>query len=159
MDWSIHRGVRSWHWMLTSSRCESIADFCIYTSSVGGDVFHIGVYSTGKHNNDIKRAKEELSSKFDMRSSATSLEWLWTTRTDLDGTASVCVKNFNVDNYKPVRTPVADSSKLVKTADEEVRALLISSGKLDVYTRPDIVYTVNTLAKFSNNQLSSTGWQ
>ena len=151
---------------------QSIADPCIYTSSAGGQVFHIGVYVddivlAGANEDDIKRVKNELSSKFDIKDLGKLKYFLRMTviQNKEQGLAwmgqptyvKTLLEKFDMGDCKPVWTLVDVSSKLVKATDDEVsvdqplyQSAVGSLMYLSVCSRPDIAYAVNTLAKFSS---------
>ena len=149
---------------------QSTADPCIYTS-VNGDVCHIGVYVDdivigGESTAKIEKIKRELNSKFDVKDLGKLTYFLgMKVEQDLEehqtwigqpAFIERLLKEFKMDESKPVVTPADPSQKLLQTSDDEecvdqqqYQSLVGSLLYLSVCTRPDITFAVSTLAKFS----------
>ena len=169
-----------------SSRCWNVAlesqlrkmgftqskfDPCIYMS-VGENTFYMSVYVddmilAGKDEAKMKSIKEELSSRFDIKDLGKLSYFLgmsiiqnkeenkiWMGQPMY--TEKILTK-MDMDNCKPVKTPVDPGNRLVKaTEDKDVldqqsyQSLVGSLVYLATCTRPDIAYAVGTLARFGS---------
>ena len=136
-------------------------------------MFFIGVYVdniilVGKDEKRIEEIKYALSQKFDIKDMEKlhhflgmkilqdeSSERIWIGQ---PAYISKILQKFGMQDCKPVSTPVDPRAKVMKSSNSEdcldqqcyqsaIGALL----HLSVSTRPDITYTVSTLAKFSLN--------
>ena len=158
---------------------QSTSDPCIYVDA-GGDTFFIGVYVddivlAGRTYERITEAKETLSQKFDIKDMGKlhyflGMQVLQDKKTGNTWvgqpayTEKLLVK-CGMHNCKPVGTPADPSQKLVKAVDgeesinqQQFQSLLGCLMYLSVSTRPDITFSISTLAKFTSNpnQLAST---
>ena len=150
---------------------QSKSDPCIYTSG-GGDTFYIGVYVddlivAGKDKEQMKRVKEELSSKFDIkdlgklsyflgmsivRNQEKKMTWM-----GQPTYAQTLLAKMGMSDCKPAKTPVDSGHRLTKATDDEVaidqpsyQSVVGSLMYLATCTRPDIAYAVGVLARFSS---------
>ena len=150
---------------------QSMSDPCIYMSG-GEDTFYIGVYVddmilAGKDETEMKRVKEELSSKFDIKDLGKLSYFLGMSiiqnqeeKKTWMGQPTYTEKllsKMGMSDCKPVSTPVNPRNHLVKAAENEeavdqqsYQSLAGSLMYLATCTRPDIAYAVGTLARFSS---------
>ena len=152
--------------------CQSESDPCIHADA-GGDMFFIGVYVddiilVGKDEKRIEEIKYALSQKFDVKDMGKlhhflgmkilqdeSSERIWIGQ---PAYISKILQKFGMQDCKPVSTPVDPGVKLTKSSNSEdcldqqrYQSAVGALHYLSVSTRPDITYTVSTLAKFSSN--------
>ena len=151
---------------------QSTSDPCIYVDA-GGDTFFIGVYVddivlAGRTYERITEVKETLSQKFDIKDMGKlhyflGMQVLQDKKTGNTWvgqpayTEKLLVK-CSMHNCKPVGTPADPSQKLVKAVDgeesinqQQFQSLIGCLMYLSVSTRPDITYSISTLAKFTSN--------
>ena len=148
------------------------SDPCIYKSKTVGDTFFIGVYVddivlAGENETRIKEVKEMLASQFDIKDLGILTYFLGmsviqdqrelTTLMGQPAYIKKLLEKYKMSDSKPVGTPVDPGSHLLKaTEDEEAleqqlyQSLVGSLMYLSVYTRPNLAYAVNTLARFSS---------
>ena len=131
----------------------------------------IGVYVddiilAGKGNKKMKEVKEALAKQFDIKDMGRLHYFLGMKILQDDQSGDVWIgqpaytesflKKFGMFESKPVSTPVDTRTKLLKATDEDqcVDQQLYQSAVgsllyLSVGTRPDITYSVSTMARFS----------
>ena len=151
---------------------QSVSDPCIYVASVG-EMFMIAVHvddlvlaaKSDKHIADVKKA---LSEKFEVKDMGELHHFLGTKVLQNKQNGEVWIgqpaytqtvlRKFNMENAKPVDTPVDISSKLVKMNEdsesanqEQFQSAVGSLLYLSTMTRPDITYAVSNVAKFCAN--------
>ena len=156
----------------------STNDPCIYTLNSGGEVIILAVYVddiilAGKSTEKIQQIIKEIAEKFDVKDKGELHHFLGVKITRLEDRkiwisqstyTREILKKFNMENSKPVVTPVEAGTKLVKTTEEDepfdqevyqsaVECLLYLSTK----TRPDIAYAVGNIARFTS-QPSMQHW-
>ena len=156
----------------------STNDPCIYTLNSGGEVIILAVYVddiilAGKSTEKIQQIIKEIAEKFDVKDMGELHHFLGVKITRLEDRkiwisqstyTREILKKFNMENSKPVVTPVEAGTKLVKTTEEDepfdqevyqsaVGCLLYLSTK----TRPDIAYAVGNVARFTS-QPSMQHW-
>lgn len=149
---------------------QSTSDPCIYVKA-GGDVY-LGVYVddivvAARSEDSIKEVKSALSSKFDIKDMGKMHHFLGMTVVQDEAQGCVWIsqpahtenllKNFGMQDCKPVDTPADISTKLVKATEQEscidqhlYQSAVGSLMYLSVSTRPDIAYAVGNLARFSS---------
>ena len=150
---------------------QSTSDPCIYADE-GGDSFFIGVYVddivlAGSNLERIRNVKEILSQKFDIKDMGKLHYFLGIEVLQKQKTGDIWIgqsnytenllKKCNMQDSKPVSTPADASQKLVNAADgeecvkqQQYQSIVGSLLYLSVSSRPDITYSVSTLAKFSS---------
>ena len=151
---------------------QSVSDPCIYVASEG-EMFMIAVHvddlvlaaKSDKHIADVKKA---LSEKFEVKDMGELHHFLGTKVLQNKQNGEVWIgqpaytqkvlRKFNMENAKPVDTPVDISSKLVKMNEdsesanqEQFQSAVGSLLYLSTMTRPDITYAVSNVAKFCAN--------
>ena len=151
---------------------QSTSDPCIYYMNTGGDMFCLGVYVddiilAGSSDDKIKEVKDTLSRKFEIKDMGKLHHFLGMSVVQNETRKTVWIgqtaytenllKKFEMEHCKPVSTPVNVGSKLEIAKDEEesinqqqYQSAIGSLMYLSVSTRPDIAYTVGTLARFSS---------
>ncbi len=142
------------------------SDPCIYTTETD-EMFIIAVYVddillAGHSNKRMTEVKKLLARHFELTDMGELTQFLgvkivqkpkteeiWMGQTTY--TKSV-LKKFEMENSKPVATPVDINTKLVKPLDDEgidqTRFQSAVRNLLYLSTRPDIAYAVNNVAKF-----------
>ena len=148
---------------------QSTSDPCVYMSS-GGDAFYIGVYVddmilAGPTEQKIREVKRALSKRVEIKDLGKLHHFLsiavkqdeergraWI---DQPSYTRNLLERFEMQDCKPVTTPVDASVKLQKATDEDelVDQQLFQSAigrlmYLSLCTRPDIACAIGNLAKF-----------
>ncbi len=147
----------------------SKSDPCIYLSTTDS-LFILAVYVddillAGKSQEKIAQVKSELGSHIQVKDMGELHYFLGVSveqNTETGDTwigqpayTQAVIKKFGLENSKPVSTPVNPGTKLLKASDESetvdetlyqsaVGSLLYLSG----WTRPDIAFSVNSVARF-----------
>ena len=179
--YGLKQSSRCWNTTLHSHLQEmgfeqSTSDPCVYMSS-GGDAFYIGVYVddmilAGPTDQRIKQVKQCLSKKVDIKDLGKLHHFLGITVTqDEDqGCAWIAqpsytrnlLEKFEMQDCKPVSTPVDANAKLQKANDEDdlanqlqYQSAIGSLMYLSLCTRPDIAFAVGNLAKFCGKPTKS----
>ena len=146
------------------------SDPCIYRAS-SGEPFFIGVYvddiiMASKSKAKLDEVKQSLAKKFDIKDLGKLHHFLGMKIVHDKTTGNVWVgqqaytenllKKFGMESAKPVATPVENSTKLVKATDSEecidqqkFQSAVGSLLYLAMATRPDIMFAVSNVAKFS----------
>ena len=150
---------------------QSTSDPCIYFDA-GGDIFFIGVYVdnivlAGQNSERIRKVKESLSQKFDIKDMGKLHYFLGMQVMQDQKTGDIWIgqpkytenllRKFGMQDSKPVSTPADASQILIKAADgeqcinqQQYQSIIGSLMYLSVSSRPDITYSVSTLARFSS---------
>lgn len=152
--------------------CQSQSDPRIYYKDTNGEVFYMGVYVDDiilavKSGSNIKQVKADLSREFDTKNLGKLSYFLRMKIEQNEQNGSVWIgqraytesllKRFGMEDCKQVSTPVDASSKLTHVTNEDdcinqqwYQSAIGSLMYLSVSTRPDILYAVSSLAKFSS---------
>ena len=181
--YGLKQSSRCWNMALDSHLqkmgfSQSKSDPCIYVSG-GDDTFYIGVYVddmvlAGKDRAKMKRVKEELSAKFDIKDLGKLSYFLGILITQYQEKKETwmgqpmyterLLNKMGMSDCKPVKTPMSPGNHLMKTAEDEeatdcesYQSLVGSLMYLATCTRPDIAYAVGTLARFSSKP-NQTHW-
>ena len=155
---------------------QSPSDPCIYTSSEG-ETCLIGVYVddmelAGQSLKRIQEVKKALSLRFDVKDLGELNYFLGVQVRQNHNNGDVWIgqptftesilKNYGMEDAKPVKTPVNVNSKLMKaTEDSEfIDKCLYQSAVgsllyLSTRTRPDIAFVVNNVARFCKSKKQS----
>ena len=151
---------------------QSPSDPCIYTSKKDG-LFIIAIYVddillAAKSEKKIAQVKCDLAKRFQLKdmgelhyflgvnikqNSETGKTWIGQPEY-----TKAMLKKFGMENCKPANTPIASETKLLKATDDSKRVdtklyqsavgcLLYLSG----WTRPDIAYSVSSVARFCSD--------
>ena len=150
---------------------QSTSDPCIYIDA-GGDIFFIGVYVddiilASRDLGRIRKVKESLSRKFDIKDMGKLHYFLGMQVVQDQQTGDTWIgqpnyienllRNLCMQDSKPVSTPADASQKLVKATEEEecinqqqYQSIIGSLMYLSMSSRPDITYSVSTLARYSS---------
>jgi len=149
----------------------STNDPCIYTMNSGGEFFILAVYVddiiilVGKSTARIQQIIKEIAEKFDVKEMGKLHHFLGVIVIHLTNGeiwigqptyTKEMLKSFNIEQARPVATPVETGPKLIKTMEGEelfnqetyqsaVGCLLYLSTK----TRPDIAYAVGNVLRFT----------
>ena len=151
---------------------QSTSDPCIYIDA-GGDIFFIGVYVddiilASRTLERVTEVKEALSQKFDIKDMGKLHFFLGMQVMQDKKTGDTWVgqpaytenllAKCGMQDSKPVSTPADPSQKLVKATDgeesvnqQQFQSIIGCLMYLSVSTRPDITYSISTLAKFTSN--------
>ena len=146
------------------------SDPCIYRTS-SGEPFFIGVYvddivMASKSKARLAEVKQSLTKKLDIKDLGRLHHFLGMKIVQDETTGKVWVgqqvytenllRKFEMENAKPVATPVDNSTKLVKMTDsdkcvdqQQYQSAVGSLLYLAMATRPDITFAVSSVAKFS----------
>lgn len=153
---------------------QSNNDPCIYYKNTGGDMFYMGVYVddivlAGKSETDLKQVKIALSRKFDIKDLG-KLNYFLGVKVEKQESGSIWIgqpaytesllAEFEMQDCKPVSTPVNISSKPTKASDDDncidqqkYQSAIGRLMYLSVSTRPDISYAISSLARFSSKPI------
>ena len=147
---------------------QSTSDPCVYTSKDGSVILAVyvdDIILATKNECQMKEIKQKISNKF----SATDMgELSYFLGVTVDqNTSQDCVwigqpsytkriiEKFNMENCKPVSTPVEMGVKLSKASDNDgiidqnrYQSAVGSLLYLSIWTRPDIAFAVNNVAKY-----------
>lgn len=144
------------------------SDTCIYTKIVLDSISIIAVYVddlviASKSIDEIDKIKVLLSSRYKMKDLGAMSYFLGVNVSQGNGKifigqsayTKLLLSKFNLDNAKPVSTPMDVNSHLEKATDncelfdsEVYQSAVGGLMYLSTKTRPDITYAVNTVAKF-----------
>ena len=151
---------------------QSTSDPCIYTSTEGG-LFILAVYVddillAGKSEQRIAQIKSDLGKRFQLKDMGELHYFLGVSVKQSHGTGNIwvgqptytqaIVNKFGLEHCKPVTTPMTPGTKLLKATEQSemadaalyqsaVGSLLYLSG----WTRPDISFAVNSVARFCSS--------
>ena len=149
---------------------QSENDPCIYYRNTGGEMFYIGVYVddiilAGKTDNKLTEVKTGLSRKFDIKDLGELSYFLGMKVEQRESAVWIgqpaytknLVESLGMQDCKPVVTPVSIGSTLNKATDDDecvdqkkYQSAIGSLMYLSVCTRPDIAYSVDSLARFTS---------
>ena len=152
---------------------QTASDPCIYFQKNGKDTMFIGVYVddiilAAKNEKQLKQVKEKLSSKFDIKDLGELKYFLGMKIEQNKEAGSIWIgqpayienllKRLGMQDSKLTSTPADVSLKLQPATSQtepvnqaEYQSAVGSLMYLAVSTRPDIAFTVNSLARFNSN--------
>ena len=152
---------------------QSKNDPCIYIMNAGGEIFIIAVYVdyiilAGKITERIQKFINAIAEKFDITDMG-KLHHFFGIKISYLNSGNIWIgkpayfrkvlKKFEINNLKPVGTPVEIGTKLVKAKDgdnlvdqELYQSAVGSLLYLLTKTRPDIAYAVGNVAHFSSKR-------
>ena len=157
---------------------QSPHDPCIYTATKGESCL-IGVYVddfvvAAETSRRIDQVKQSLSKRFDVKDLG-DLNYFLGVQVVQDREKGTCwigqptftkntLKKYNMEEAKPIKTPVNVSSKLLKASEDSeffdqtlYQSAVGSLLYLSTRTRPDIAFAVNNVARFCS-QPTKTHW-
>ena len=148
---------------------QTTSDLCIYFWKNGKDTMFIGAYVddiilAAKNEKQLKQVKEKLSNKFDSKDLGELKYFLGVKIEQNKEAGSIWIgqpayienrlKRLGIQDSKPTSTPADVSSKLQPAASQtepvnqaEYQSAVGNLMYLAVSTRPDIAFTVNSLAR------------
>lgn len=151
---------------------QSTSDPCVYTSNKAG-LFVIAVYVddiliAAKSEREITQIKDDLAKRFQLKDMGELHYFLGVRVKQCSKTGKTCIgqpgytetilKRFGMEQCKPANTPIACETKLLKATQdsERVDASLYQSAigcllYLSGWTRPDIAFSVSSVARFSSD--------
>ena len=151
---------------------QSNGDPCIYYKGKGEEMVYMGVYVddiilAAKTESKLEQEKKALAKKFNIKDLKALNYFLGIKVEQNEKAGSLWIgqpaytesllKNFEMQDSKPVSTPVDISSKLTQAAENEdgidqpqFQSAIGSLMYLSINTRPDISYAVSSLARFSS---------
>ena len=168
--YGLKQSPRCWNVTLHSRLTEigftqSKSDPCIYHANDGKEILAVyvdDIIIAAKDGKRMEKIKQAIAEKFSVKDMGKLKYFLGVSvnQTDSDislnqsGYVTRLLDRFNMQEAKPVATPVDVSSKLTKTLDsEQFDQVLYQSavGSLlyvSIWTRPDVTYAVANVAKF-----------
>ena len=172
--YGLKQSSRCWNQALHKHLCnvgfiQNSSDPCIYTSKDGKNILAIyvdDIILAAQSQDDMDYMKRDISSKFDLKDLGELRYFLGVSvQRDSNGSVSLdqsgysdrILNKFDMNEAKPVSTPVDISMKLVKndeseSVDKELYQSAVGSLLyLSQWTRPDLSYAVGNVAKFCEN--------
>ena len=173
--YGLKQSPRCWNTALDNNLKElgftqSQNDPCIYYKDIGGETFYIAVYVddiilAGRTEGTLNEIKTAISRKFDVKDLGELSYFLGVKVEQRNNSVWIgqsaytanLLEAFGMADCKPVSTPVNIGSKLTKATDDDkcvdqqkYQSAIGSLMYLSVVTRPDIAFTVSSLARFSS---------
>ena len=149
---------------------QSSHDHCIYYRNERGNMLIVGVYVDdiilAGNESSIQRVKAALASAFDIKDLG-KLNYFLGIKIERNSNNSIWIGQpayienllvtLGMQDCKPVKTPVSAGNKLVKATEQDecidqrqYQSAVGSLMYLAVSTRPDISYSVGSLARFNS---------
>jgi hypothetical protein len=147
---------------------QSTSDPCIYTADEGLVILAVyvdDIILAAKSEQHLNKVKQAIADKFTVQDMGELRYFLGVTIDQKTNSESIwmgqpgytqrILKKFNMDEAKPVSTPVDTSVKLTKAEEENetvdqglYQSAVGSLLYLSMWTRPDITYAVSNVSKF-----------